>query len=89
MVRIARSATPFRACTCGGDVVECTDPSASRSANSREMNSPALSVWMVPTVLAGVERCELSSALNSAKNRFTQDGASVRDFRKYTTLNRE
>eukprot|EP00965_Chrysotila_dentata_P100102 3307425-Pleurochrysis_carterae.AAC.1 len=89
MVRIALSATPFRACTCGGDVVACTELLASRSANSRETNSPALSVWMVPTVLAGVERRELSSALNSAKKRFTQDGASVRDFRKYTTLKRE
>eukprot|EP00965_Chrysotila_dentata_P166521 5498026-Pleurochrysis_carterae.AAC.2 len=89
MVRIARSATPFRACTCGGDVVACTELSASRPVNSRETNSPALSVWMAPTARTGTERLELSSALSSAKKRLTHAGASVRAFRKYTTLKRE
>eukprot|EP00965_Chrysotila_dentata_P022548 746798-Pleurochrysis_carterae.AAC.1 len=32
MVRIARSATPFSACTCGGDVVACTEASASSTS---------------------------------------------------------
>eukprot|EP00965_Chrysotila_dentata_P144369 4769176-Pleurochrysis_carterae.AAC.1 len=88
VVRMARSATPLSACTCGGEVVAWTKPLASSSVNSREMNSPALSVWIVPMILAGVSRRVLSSALNSARNRLTQAGASVRDFRKYITLKR-
>eukprot|EP00965_Chrysotila_dentata_P132757 4389549-Pleurochrysis_carterae.AAC.1 len=89
IVRMARSATPLRACTCGGDVVAWMELSASRSVNSREINSPALSVCMVPTVRAGASRRVLSRALNSARNRFTHAGASVRANRKYTILKRE
>eukprot|EP00965_Chrysotila_dentata_P092337 3047615-Pleurochrysis_carterae.AAC.1 len=53
MDRIARSATPFNWWTCGGQVEVCTPFSDRNSVNSRERNSPALSLWRVPTMRAG------------------------------------
>eukprot|EP00965_Chrysotila_dentata_P234294 6200084-Pleurochrysis_carterae.AAC.1 len=44
MEQIARSATPFNWCTCGGQVEVCTPSDAS------DRNSPALSLWSVPTI---------------------------------------
>eukprot|EP00965_Chrysotila_dentata_P257939 6213051-Pleurochrysis_carterae.AAC.4 len=44
---------------------------------------------MAPTARVGAGRFELSSALNSARNRLTHAGASARVLRKYTALKRE
>eukprot|EP00965_Chrysotila_dentata_P015535 513930-Pleurochrysis_carterae.AAC.1 len=44
MERMARSATPLSWWTCGGQVVLCTPASARNSVNSRDKNSPALSL---------------------------------------------
>eukprot|EP00965_Chrysotila_dentata_P138029 4565805-Pleurochrysis_carterae.AAC.1 len=47
---MARSATPFNWWTWGGQVEECLPRSERRSVNSRERNSPALSLCKVPTM---------------------------------------
>eukprot|EP00965_Chrysotila_dentata_P078799 2598531-Pleurochrysis_carterae.AAC.2 len=81
-VRMARSATPLSAWMCGGEVVACTELSARSSVKSRDTNSPASSVCIVPTIRVGELRRVLRSALNLQMKRLTQAGASVRDFRK-------
>eukprot|EP00965_Chrysotila_dentata_P114978 3800493-Pleurochrysis_carterae.AAC.1 len=73
--RIALSATPFNWCTCGGQVDVCTPSTARRSVNSRDKNSPALSLWSVPTMRAGDECPALRSALKEAMNLRTCPGA--------------
>eukprot|EP00965_Chrysotila_dentata_P252362 6210641-Pleurochrysis_carterae.AAC.1 len=50
---MARSATPFNWWTRGGQVEECIPRSERRSVNSRERNSPALSLCKVPTMRVG------------------------------------
>eukprot|EP00965_Chrysotila_dentata_P115115 3805936-Pleurochrysis_carterae.AAC.2 len=63
MLRIARSATPFSWCTCGGHVVAFTPLALRKAANSADRNSPALSLWNVPTSCAvRLRRLRLSSA---------------------------
>eukprot|EP00965_Chrysotila_dentata_P237696 6202065-Pleurochrysis_carterae.AAC.1 len=64
MLRIARSATPLSWWTCGGHVVACTPSRASRSANWWDRNSPALSLWIVPTTRVGVSRPALRGRQN-------------------------
>eukprot|EP00966_Prymnesium_polylepis_P236157 5461635-Prymnesium_polylepis.1 len=47
--RMARPATPFKSCTCGGDVgCEMSDESRNSWNSSCETNSPALSEWNCP-----------------------------------------
>ena len=88
--RIARSATPLRSCTCGGEVVCRTREESSNSLNSRDTNSPALSEWnplmrrMDPS-----DGSEESFALKSAMKRRILAGASLFYLRKYTNLKRE
>eukprot|EP00965_Chrysotila_dentata_P005987 196322-Pleurochrysis_carterae.AAC.1 len=60
---MALSATPFSWWTCGGQVVACTPSRARRSVNSRERNSPALSLCIVPT-MREVDRLESSVVVN-------------------------
>eukprot|EP00965_Chrysotila_dentata_P029582 983472-Pleurochrysis_carterae.AAC.1 len=69
ILRIARSATPFSWWTCGGQVVAWMPLSARNSVNCFERNSPALSLWSVPTTRVGVARPSLSRAVNPAKKR--------------------
>eukprot|EP00965_Chrysotila_dentata_P045103 1498652-Pleurochrysis_carterae.AAC.1 len=66
--QIALSATPFSWCTCGGQVEVCTPSDARSSVNSRDRNSPALSLWRVPTIRVGDGRPAFSSALKAAMN---------------------
>eukprot|EP00965_Chrysotila_dentata_P033887 1128341-Pleurochrysis_carterae.AAC.1 len=77
MLRIARSATPFNWWTCGGHVVACMPSSARNSVNCLERNSPALSLWSVPTTRVGVSRPSLSRAVNPARKCLMCDGASL------------
>eukprot|EP00965_Chrysotila_dentata_P005295 173827-Pleurochrysis_carterae.AAC.4 len=68
MERIALSATPFSWCTWGGHVDVCTPSEARRSVNSRDKNSPALSLCSVPTMRVGDGRPAFSSVLKAAMN---------------------
>eukprot|EP00965_Chrysotila_dentata_P149212 4927943-Pleurochrysis_carterae.AAC.1 len=76
MLRIARSATPLSWWTCGGQVVACTPSSESSSVNCFERNSPALSLWSVPTTRVGVSRPSFKSAVNPARKLRICLGAS-------------
>eukprot|EP00965_Chrysotila_dentata_P059272 1967539-Pleurochrysis_carterae.AAC.1 len=76
MLRIARSATPFSWCTCGGQVVAWTPLPASSSVNCFDRNSPALSLWIVPTTRVGVSRPALRRAVKLARNCRMCAGAS-------------
>eukprot|EP00965_Chrysotila_dentata_P097268 3215023-Pleurochrysis_carterae.AAC.4 len=70
MERVARSATPLSWCTCGGQVVLCTPNSARNSVNSRDRNSPALSLCSNPTTRWGLgERLLRSEVLVSRELR--------------------
>eukprot|EP00965_Chrysotila_dentata_P230126 6197588-Pleurochrysis_carterae.AAC.4 len=71
-LRIARSATPFNWCTCGGQVVEWTPLRANSSVKCRERNSPALSLCIVPTTRVGVSRPELRRAVKLARNGYVR-----------------
>ena len=84
---IARSATPFSACTWGGQVVWATSSASSMSVNWRDRNSPALSVWSEPTTRTGDADLLLAWALRDAMNLFTYLGASDLVLMKYTNLN--
>eukprot|EP00965_Chrysotila_dentata_P008985 292179-Pleurochrysis_carterae.AAC.1 len=68
MDRIARSATPFNWWTCGGQVDVCTPFSDRNSVNSRERNSPAVSLWRVPAMRAGRGEFLLARAEKDAMN---------------------
>eukprot|EP00965_Chrysotila_dentata_P151737 5014733-Pleurochrysis_carterae.AAC.2 len=48
MLCIALTATPFRWCSCGGQVVALTPFALRKDAKSAARNSPALSLWNVP-----------------------------------------
>eukprot|EP00965_Chrysotila_dentata_P200489 6180005-Pleurochrysis_carterae.AAC.5 len=75
---MARSATPFSWCTCGGHVVAWTPLEERKDANSVERNSPALSLWKVPTTcLAPSRRLRFSNAVKEAMNARTAAGASA------------
>ena len=61
-----RSATPFSACTYGGQVVCLMSDSSKNSLNSRERNSPALSVCKDPTAYLGASLLREMRALSAA-----------------------
>eukprot|EP00965_Chrysotila_dentata_P108979 3600320-Pleurochrysis_carterae.AAC.2 len=62
--------------------------SARNSVNCLDRNSPALSLWSVPTTCVGVSRPSLSRAVNPARNRLMCDGASLLLRSRCTALNR-
>eukprot|EP00965_Chrysotila_dentata_P172207 5682764-Pleurochrysis_carterae.AAC.1 len=89
MLRIARSATPLSWWTCGGQVVACTPSSETSSVNCFERNSPALSLWSVPTTRVGVSRPSFKRAVNPARKLRMCLGASCLWRIMCTALKRE
>eukprot|EP00965_Chrysotila_dentata_P169439 5594847-Pleurochrysis_carterae.AAC.3 len=85
---MARSATPFSWCTCGGHVVAWTPLAERKAANSADRNSPALSLWKVPTTcLAPSRRLRFSNAVKEAMNVRTAAGALALVRKSCTDLN--
>ena len=66
IIRMDRSATPFSACTYGGQVVCAMRDSSRNSVNSRDRNSPALSVCKAPTAYLGSSLLREMSAFSDA-----------------------
>ena len=87
MERMARSATPFSWCTCGGQVVWWMSSSSMSSENSRDRNSPALSVCSAPTTDMACVFPMLPNALKAARNLRTYMGASDLARMAYAILN--
>eukprot|EP00965_Chrysotila_dentata_P134941 4463260-Pleurochrysis_carterae.AAC.1 len=62
---------------CGGHVDECTPCLEGKSVNSRDRNSPALSLCKVPTMRAGRWECLFARAVKEARSLRTWEGASA------------